>query len=161
MILEKLKAGTKNSKETDFHGVTLMIRLLSETEIQQCQIDTQFYAKKKELDEESKAVEGVLRQLFLAVTDLDGNKLAESIHQFRDLMIRVDREYLVEEYLQLEADCMPSVPRMERPEFEDILEQVKKSPDSIMNPSNIATLKRLTRYLENQRWNSQKASGSI
>jgi hypothetical protein len=150
MILEKLKAGTRNSREIPFHGMRLKARLLSEAEIQQSQVDAHAYATLKRLTDEGKAVESILRQLFMSVTDHDGNKLAENMDCFRDLLTRVDREYLVEEYLYLEAESMPTNPGMEPIEFNEILAQVKKSPDSILNASNISTLRRLVRYLESQ-----------
>lgn len=150
MILEKLKAGMKNSKSVDFHGETLKVRLLSEAEILQCRLDTMAFAKKRELDDESQAIENALRQIFVAFSDMDGNRCAENIDSFRDLLTRGEREYLVEEYLFLENECMPSVPGMDKAEFEDILEEVKKSPDSVLNASNIYTLKRLISYLGNR-----------
>ena len=150
MILEKLKAGTNNSKTVPFLGETLKIRLLSEGEMAQARMEAQAYTKQKGLDEESELIEKVLRQLFIAVTDTDGNKLAENMDKFRLLVTRGEREYLIDEYLMLERDCLPSVPGMDDAEFEDILDEVKKSPDSILNSSNISTLKRLIRYLENR-----------
>jgi len=150
MILEKLKAGIKNSKPVDFHGTTLNIRLLSEAEMQQCRLAAKAYSLLKELDEESDIIEKVLQQLFLAVSDEDGNKCADSLESFKGLITRGEREYLIEEYLFLESECLPSVPGMTEPEFSDILEEVKKNPSSIMNGSNIYMLKRLISYLENQ-----------
>ena len=151
MMLEKLKAGTKNTRDVNFHGITLKLRLLSEAEILQCRLDTVAYAKNKDLDEESQATENARRQLFTVLSDTEGNRIAENIDSFRDLLTRGEREYLIEEYLLLENDCLPSVPGMERAEFEDILAMVKKSPESLLNASNTATLRRLTTYLENQR----------
>ncbi|MBV5339186.1 MAG: hypothetical protein J0665_06450 [Deltaproteobacteria bacterium] len=151
MILEKLKAGTKNTRDINFHGIPLKLRLLSEAEILQCRLDTVAYAKKKELDEESQAAENARRQLFTVLSDTEGNRVADNIDSFRDLLTRGEREYLIEEYLFLENECLPSVPGMERAEFDDILELVKKSPESILSVSNTATLRRLINYLENQR----------
>lgn len=151
MLLEKLKAGTKNTRDVNFHGITLKLRLLSEAEILQCRLDTGAYAKNKDLDEESQATENARRQLFTVLSDVEGNRVAENIDSFRDLLTRGEREYLIEEYLLLENDCSPSVPGMERAEFDDILEEVKKSPESILSASNTATLRRLVNYLEHQR----------
>lgn len=151
MMLETLKSGITNSKQINFYGATLKIRLLSESEITACRLDTIAYAKKHDLDEESQAVENVRRQLFLALSDLDNKPVAENVDKFRELLTRGDREYLVDEYLQFENECLPTTPGMEKIEFEDIMEQVKKSPESIMNSSNIALLRRLIMYLENQR----------
>lgn len=151
MILERLKAGIKNTRDVDFHGTPLKLRLLSEAEILKCRLDTVAYSKKNELDEETQAMENARRQLFTVLSDTEGNRVAESIDSFRDLLTRGEREYLIEEYLFLENECLPSVPGMERAEFDDILELVKKSPESILSVSNTATLRRLTTYLENQR----------
>jgi len=150
MILEKLKAGVKNSKPIDFHGTQLKIRLLSEAEMQRCRLDAKAYALHKELDEESEVIEKVLQQLYLALSDMAGNMCADTIDSFRKLITRGEREYLIEEYLQLESECLPSVPGMTAPEFDDILDEVKKNPNSVMNSSNIFTLKRLISYLERQ-----------
>jgi len=151
MMLEKLKAGIKNTRDVNFHGATLKLRLLSESEILQCRLDTVAYAKKMDLDEESQATENARRQLFTVLSDSDGNRVADNIDSFRDLLTRGEREYLVEEYLFLENECLPSVPGMEQAEFDDILELVKKSPESILNALNTATLRRLTTYLERLR----------
>lgn len=151
MILEKLKAGIKNSRDICFHGTSLKLRLLSEAEITKCRLDTVAYSEKNKLDEESQATENARRQLFTVLSDTEGNRVAESIDSFRDLLTRGEREYLIEEYLFLENECLPSVPGMERAEFDDILELVKKSPESILSASNTATLRRLISYLESLR----------
>lgn len=151
MFLEKLKAGIKNSKELPFLGEKIRLRLLSEAEIQKCRTDAKRYADENGLDEESKDIEDVLRQLFTALSDEDGKPCAKNMDSFRELLTRVEREFLVEEYLLLEQECLPSVPGMDKAEFEEILAEVKKSPDSVMNASNIGTLRRLIRYLDSQR----------
>lgn len=151
MILERLKAGVNNTRDISFLGTTLRLRLLTEAEILKCRLDTLTYAEKNDLDEESQAIENARRQLFTVLHDKEGNPVAESIDSFRDLLTRSEREYLVEEYLLLENECTPSIPGMEKPEFDDILEQVKKNPESILNPLNTATLRRLIIYLESQR----------
>lgn len=150
MILEKLKAGIMNTRDVGFHGITLKLRLLSETEIVQCRLDTLAYSVKNNLDEESQATENARRQLYIVLSDSEGNRVSDSIDSFRDLLTRGEREYLIEEYLFLENECLPSVPGMAQAEFDDILEQVKKSPESILSVSNTATLRRLINYLENQ-----------
>jgi hypothetical protein len=149
-ILEKLKAGVKNSKTSDFHGGILKIRLLSEAEMQQARMEAQAFVKKNSLDEESEMIEKAMRQLFMALSDEEDNKCTETIDSFRKLITRGEREYLIEEYLFLEQECMPSVPGMDNAEFQDILEEVKKSPDSVLNAGNIYTLKRLISYLESR-----------
>lgn len=151
MILEKLKAGIKNTRPVDFHGTPLTIRLLSEGEMQQSRLEAQAYSKKKDLDEESEIIEKALRQLFIALSDEEGNKIAENIDSFRNLVTRGEREFFIEEYLFLERESLPSVPGMDQSEFQDILDEVKKNPDLVLNGSNIYTLKRLISYLENQR----------
>ena len=150
MILERLKAGTRNSRTIDFHSGKLNIRLLSTAEIQQARIETLAYTKANDLDDESQTIENALRQLYLATSDEDGNRCAETVDSFRGLLTRGEREYLVEEYLFLENECMPSVPGLKKNEFEDLLAEVKKSPDSVLNASNIYTLKRVITYLESQ-----------
>lgn len=150
MILERLKAGVSNTRDITFHGTPLKLRLLSEGEILKCRLDTLTYAEKNNLDEESQAVENARRKLFTVLSDVEGNRVAESIDSFRDLLTRSEREYLVEEYLLLENECTPSVPGMAQAEFNDILELVKKSPDSILSASNTATLRRLIIYLESR-----------
>ncbi|EKD36408.1 MAG: hypothetical protein ACD_75C01523G0010 [uncultured bacterium] len=150
MILERLKAGVKNTRDIAFHGTALKLRLLSEAEILNCRLDTLTYAEKNNLDEESQAIENARRQLFTVLSDAEGNRVAESIDSFRDLLTRSEREYLVEEYLLLENECTPSVPGMEKAEFNDILDLVKKKPESILSTSNTATLRRLIIYLESR-----------
>lgn len=149
-LLEKLKAGVKNSTETPFHGGTLKVRVLSEDELQQCRIEANRYAVKQELDEESLYNEIAVRQLYMAVSDKDGNKLASDIDSFRKLITRKEREYLIDEYLHLENECSPSLSVMTDEEFNRIVEEAKKDPFFILSRSNTDLLRRLIRYLENR-----------
>jgi hypothetical protein len=149
-LLEKLKAGIKNSKEAPFHGSALKIRVLSEDELQQCRIDANRYAVKHELDEESLYNEIAVRQLYMAVSDADGNKLAADIDSFRKLITRKEREYLIDEYLHLENECSPSLSVITEDEFNRIAEEAKKDPFFLLSRSNTDLLRRLLRYLENR-----------
>ncbi len=151
-LIEKLKAGIKNSKEVPFYGGTLKIRVLSEDELQQCRIEANRYAIKNGLDEESLINEIAIRQLYLAVSanDVDGNKLADDIDSFRKFITRKEREYLIGEYLSLENECSPSLSVMTDEEFNKVLEEAKKDPFFLLSKSNTDLLRRLSVYLENR-----------
>lgn len=149
-LLEKLKAGIKNNKEVPFHGGVLKIRVLSEDDLQQCRVEANRYAIKNELEDESLINEIAIRQLYIAVSDADGNKLADSIDAFRKAITRKEREYLVDEYLSLENECSPSLSAMTEDEFNRIAEEAKKDPFFLLSRSNTGLLRRLIRYLESR-----------
>jgi hypothetical protein len=147
VILEKLKAGTDNVREVPFFGASLRLRVLSEAQ----NLQARAAAQGKDRDEEAYFVEVALRQLYAALSDQDGNPVADNFESFRKLVTRSEREYLIAAYLELEHDCSPSLDTMSAEEFEQVMAAVKKSPDSILNASNIVLLRRLVRYLESRR----------
>lgn len=149
-LLEKLKAGIKNSKEIIFHDASLRMRILSEAELQQCRIDAQAYAAKKGMDEETLYGEIAVRQLYISLTDIDNNKITDSLENFRSGITRVEKEYFIDEYLSLEKEGSPSLSAINQAEFDSILIELKKSPNLVLNRSNINLLRRLIRFLENQ-----------
>lgn len=150
MNLEQLKAGVSNTKAVSFNGVDLRLRLLSEAELLQCRADALAFQQKNGLDDEGMVVDLVLRQLYLALDDGEGKRLAASVIEFKQQMTRPEREYFVTAYLELEKECSPSLQAMSMEEFETLREELKKNPDLILSTSNTGALKRLVRYLENQ-----------
>lgn len=159
-ILERLKAGTYNTVDVQFYGETLKIRLLSEAELAQARIEAHAYAKQNNLDEESLYREIALRQLFMALADSNGNKLAPNIDKFRSLLTRVETDYLIERYMELEESVQPAK-LLDDVEFEKLVEEIKKSPTTALSGLNIDTLRRLIIFLVNQQPNSRSDSGSI
>lgn len=150
MTLEQLKAGISNSKEVTLCGGIFRMRVLSEGELLQCRADALKFAEKVGLDDEGVMIEQVLRQLYLALIDEDGKRASASVEKFKQSITRAERGYLVDEYLSLEQECSPALATMTEDEFNDILDGVKKSPDSFLNASNTGLLRRLARFLENR-----------
>lgn len=150
MNLEQLKAGVRNTRELPLHGGNVRMRVLSEDELLQCRTDALAHAQRTGLDDEGMMLDQVIRQLYLALDDGDGNKLAGTVGDFKKHLSRPDRVYLTGEYLALEKECSPSLSSMTKVEFDETLEAIKKNPDLILKPSNFDMLKRLVRYLESQ-----------
>jgi hypothetical protein len=147
MDLERLKAGVANSRPVTLHGEILTLRVLTEAELLKCRADALAFIRKQELDEESLLVDNVLRQLYLALSDGEGNRLAPTVVAFKERLTRGEREYLVAEYLELERECAPDLDAMGEEEFEGLVEEVKKNPDMLLSPSSTDLLRRLLRYL--------------
>ncbi len=147
LLLERLKAGTSNTTTVQFLGEDVTIRILSEAELQQCRAVGMKVIEAAELDDEALMVEIALQQLYLAVSDADGNRLAKTYAAFKALLSRSEREYLVGEYLELERACSPSLTTMTDEEFQALEMEVKKTPDLLLNASGIDLLKKLCRYL--------------
>lgn len=152
-LLERLKAGVNNTRSVLFLGETLTLRVLSEAELQQCRSGAEQVRGSLGLDDETVMLETVLRQLYKAVTDSEGKALSETFDSFKAAISRSEREYLVDQYLELEQECSPCPEMLTVPEYEQLKEEVKKSPDMLLSPSSIALLKKLTAYLASQQRN--------
>lgn len=159
-LLEKLKLGVDNTKMIPLMEEQIRLRVLTDDELLKCRADALAYAETLGLDAEGMTVDMAIRQLYKAATDVEGKPLAGTYEKFRGLLTRRWREYLIGEYLELERECSPSLDRLTEEEFEQLLEEVKKSPDLLRNSSNTNLLRRLARYLENRPARSLPASGS-
>lgn len=150
MDLERLKAGTANTRTVELHGASVVVRVLTEWEILEARAAALAFAEKIGLDHEGMTVDLCLRQLYAALTDAEGKKLAVTFERFRSLMTRREREYLIGHYLELEKECAPDLEAMTAEEFEAISEEVKKSPDMLLSVSSAGLLRRLAGYLESR-----------
>jgi hypothetical protein len=160
MNLEQLKAGVNNRRPVKFHGETLTLRVLNEDELAQCRIDSLAYVRKVDLDDDGMTVDLVLRQLYVALSDDAGKRLAPTLDKFKAGLTRSEREYLVNEYLAVERECSPDLSKMGEEEFEELVEEVKKNQDLLWNPSSSGLLRRLATFLDSRPPSLPTDSGS-
>lgn len=149
-LLEKLKAGIRNNRDVEFYNQNVVMRVLSEAEMQGCRTAAIDHATQKKLDQDSLMIEMVIRQLFLSLSDADGKPIADSLESFKGLLNREEREYFASKYLELEKECSPSFRAMTDEEYKKLEAEVKKDPFFLLSGSNIDSLKKLILYLENQ-----------
>jgi len=169
-LLERLKGGTKNHRVIRFPGTgeEVIIRLLSEGELQEAHFATERHFKKEGIEASMVTVdayetEKTLQSLYRALRDPeDAEKtIAPSMTRFRLLISADERNLLVEEYTSLEQECSPIQPGMTEGEIDDLLETLKKRPEQIAGSvSNIVTARQLISSLVNRLASLQKDNGS-
>jgi hypothetical protein len=120
---------------------------LSEADLQQCRAAAERDRSRLSLDDDAVILETVLRQLYKAAADREGAPIADTFDGFKAVINRAEREYLVDAYLDLEVERSPRPETLTQAEYEGLTEEVKKSPNMLLNRSSIALLKKLTVYL--------------
>jgi len=167
-LLEKIKAGTQNYVECAWPktDVRVRIRVLNNQDILDASMaaDNIFRAAGVDVSMQNIKVyeaEKNVQHLYRACTDLDGKPLAPSISQFRQQLTVSDKEWLIEQYNELDRECNGSVDTMPDDVFDTLVESVKKNPDTLSNVSSISTLRRLARFLAAALSSSQTGSGLI
>jgi hypothetical protein len=166
-LLETIKAGTRNYVERALPGtdVNIRIRVLTNQDILEASMaaDDVWRISGNGVSMQNIKVyeaEKDIQHLYRACTDLDGKPLAPNITQFRRLLTVLDKEWLIEQYNALDAECNPSVDTMTDDDFDALVEAVKKNPDTALKPLNISTLRRLALFLASAPVNSQTGNGS-
>jgi hypothetical protein len=161
-LLERIKAGRKNTVTVRFGdsdidaalGSDLVtVRLLTVQDT----LEASFAADRIFADSGTHTVsmqnikayeaEKDVQNLYRACADEDGKPLAASVAEFRRLLTVADKERLIDAYNRLDAEANPSADTMSDAEFDELVETVKKNPNTASNVSSINTLRKLTRYL--------------
>jgi hypothetical protein len=159
-LLQKLKLGTDHVKLLDFPGTQtkVALRVLSQQDLQLAAFATErlFKSEKIELNMASANEydqEKATQILFLALRDPEhlDQPVATSITEFRKLLTKDEKEFLIDEYLTFEKDVSPSPETLSGDEFDRVVSDLKKKPDSITS-SNFSTamLKKLITTLASQ-----------
>jgi hypothetical protein len=165
--LHKIKAGINNTAECKWPGtdITIRIRLLTNQDILESSLaaDKTFRDCGSDVSVQNIKIyeaEKDIQHLYRATSDLDGNSLAPNIAEFRKLLTVSDKEWLIERYNALDAECNPSADTMSDEDFDFLVESVKKNPAAVSKLSSIYTLKRLARFLASAPVSLQTGNGS-
>ena len=168
-LLSKLKAGKLNHKDICYPGTDRQIRLvlLSEQDTLDSALAADRLFKKEDVAVAFHNInafenEKSTQMLYRSCRNIEtGDKIADSITDFRQLLTNEERNVLISEYNLLAAECNPDPVEMPAEEFDALVETIKKNPSqTIGSISSLKTLKRLSLFLVEVLLNSQQASGS-
>ncbi|MCL2689069.1 MAG: hypothetical protein FWE57_04380 [Chitinispirillia bacterium] len=167
-LLEEIKAGTRNFIEAVFPKTEtkIRIRLLNAQDINDASMaaDKVFTAVDVEVSMQNIKVyeaEKVTQQLYRACSDLEGNSLASDISAFRENLTIADKDWLMEQYEELDEKCNPTIDRMSESDFDTLVAAVKKNPNINLSDLSIPTLRRLVISLASLPVSLQAGNGSI
>lgn len=159
-VLDRIKAGTRNSKAITWPGTEtpINLRVLSNQETQAAMFAAVGHFNRAEVPadrshtiedyEQEKTIQQLYRALSSADPDDAGKPITKNIDTFRALVNREEVNALVEHYREWERECSPNPEHMDADAFEEFLETLKKKPDAIIGlVSNIALARRLLRSL--------------
>lgn len=168
-LLQKIKAGTNNTKIIDWPGdesLKIELRVLSG----QDHLDSSLAADKifdgtkvgiENIDNYSAELE--IQLLFRAIMDPETNEqLFKNITDFRSSISPEVQDILGERLDALHEECSPDPMKMNDGEFDKLTADLKKNPKTTAGSiSNIYTARKLIIFLEKQLQNLQPANGSI
>lgn len=169
MKLEKLKAGTRNTKTIKFPGTDneVVLRVLSNAERQDAVFAAEEHFKSRKIEIAATCLdayedERTTQLLFRALRDCDNseNTFASSADSLRENLTREEKEFLTSEYTTFEQECSPAIEKMSDEDFEKLWEELKKNPEPVLSFLNSGTLRRLIIFLASRQQNSQTASCS-
>ena len=115
-LLKELKDGKKPSKVIQFPGTeqAIVLRLLSNGQIQQALFATEKYFKKKEIEltlntSEAYGDENTTQMLALALRDPEdpSKPFAEGADELRGLLTTAEKDILVQQYNNFEKETSP------------------------------------------------------
>jgi hypothetical protein len=167
-LIDKLKAGKNNIKQTVWPGTTepVGIVVLTDAESQEAQFATELLFKQRGLDfnvatADTYQAEQNTQVLARAIFDLETKKpLFKNADELRGLITHPDvKAALITEYLDWQRDCSPAMETMTEEQYDALFAEVKKNP-SILTSSNSRTLRGLIIYLAERQQKLAKASGS-
>jgi hypothetical protein len=149
-LLAKLKAGRAVTKTFPLGELTLVLRLLVESDYQAAgwaandllaQHDTELTTANADLFESEKFTQLMLRFL---VDPATGKPLFSSADEVRNTLSREERNAVGAAYYDFEREYSPSERTMSEAEFGRLLDDVKKKPDPLaLNGLSGALLKKL------------------
>ena len=168
-ILEKLKAGSRNVKNIMWPGTdtAIAIRVLTEQDYHDASLAVDRIYRDAEVRISMENIsdyeaEKNVQLLFRAIVDPDSNQpICKSIIEFRKLLTKDIRNYLITELTAFEKECSPNLETMSDSEFSSLLIQVKKNAETtITSDLSLSTLKKLVVTLAEQLANLQVVNGS-
>jgi predicted transcriptional regulator len=155
-LLEKLKAGSENYKETVWPGTDyiILLRVLSAHDQNNVTFETEkLFTNNKvsvgvgTIDDYN--AERETRMLFYSITDPETRTQSfKNITEFRKVLTPEIKEILAEELNELHEECSPSPYEIDQAEFDKLVVNIKKNvEETVGSVSNIHTLRKLVIYL--------------
>lgn len=170
-LLQKLKSGTDNIKIIDWPGTDqkVALKILSQQELQDASFAAERLFKSQKVETNLMTAndyeqEKVVQILYRALRDPErtSEPICGSVSTFRCNITSKELDILSGHYVAFETECSPSPDRLSSDEFDKLLSEVKKTPDSAIGTiTNIYTLRRLITSMVNQLSSSPTDSGSI
>lgn len=149
-LLARLKAGRSALRHVKLGDVEFALRILTEQDYLDAGVEALEAMKARGLDfgmasadlfEAEKATQLLMRAL---VDPQSGTPVALSPKQLREALSSQDKTWLIERYIDHEKVYSPSERHMTEEQFAELLETVKKTPETArLNDSSSATLRRL------------------
>lgn len=166
-LLEKLKAGKNNVKVITWPGTDEKVGLivLTEAEKQRAAFETEKKFKSSGVEynygtAETYQSEQNTQMLVLSLVDPDKRTpLFKSADDLRPLLVTGVKSILIEQVNDWQQECSPSIEEMTEQKYQELFETVKKNP-SILNGTNLNTLRQLITFLASQPASSPMDSGS-
>lgn len=168
-ILEKLKAGVRNTKIVKWPGtdIDVQMRIPNENDHHQASLTADRTYKSADIKvgvenidnyEAEKTNQTLYRILSLPETN---EPLAPTITEFRQLLTKDIRDILVEELNAFEQECSPNPNTMSDEEFDALYLNIKKNaPQTISNVTNIFCARKLITTLAAELMSLQTGNGS-
>lgn len=158
-LLAKLKKNNANYRERYFPGTEqkIRIRVLTGAETQSCAVSAKKHMADYHGVDYGEFLADVFSEecdwqtLFLAITDPDGNPIADNILEFRAKLSDAERLALGVEYNEVCNECAPQVDAQTEEQFDALVAEVKKKPEAVVrNIYGISLLRRLIVTLASQ-----------
>ena len=139
-FLERLKAGTSNSKLINWPGKEdkVCLRILSEQDRMEAVFAAERLFKNEKVETnlmtaEQYDNEKVIQILYRALRAADNQEqpIAPSITVFRKSITREETKVLISEYINYEQECSPSPGNLSQEAFDKLLLDIKKNPATI------------------------------
>jgi phage FluMu protein gp41 len=170
-LLQRLKLGTDNVKLIDWPGseTKVALRILSQQDLQDAAFSAERLFKTQKIETNLMTAndyeqEKVVQILYRALRDPEklSEPIVSSISAFRSMVTSKEIDILSGHYVAFETECSPSPDKLSSDEFDKLLSEVKKTPDSAIGTiTNIYTLRKLITSLVNQLSSSPTDSGFI
>jgi hypothetical protein len=152
-ILEQLKAGANNFKLVNYPGTDqkIAIKILSQREMQESLFAAERLFKNEKIEinmltAPAYQAEQATQILYRALRNPEklDEALAPNITAFRQLLVKNEKDILVEEYEAFEKECDPKPNNMTEEEFDKLFQDLKKNAETTLsNIIDIHTLKKL------------------
>ncbi|TCS38478.1 hypothetical protein EDC30_102217 [Paucimonas lemoignei] len=166
-LLAKLKAGRDALGTVEVNGVKLGLRILVEQDYQEAGLaadallaehNTELSLSNSEVFEAEKTIQLIARA---AVDPANKQPVFPTADEARSTLARHDKDRIIEKYLEHEKKFSPSYRTLSDEEFDALIEEVKKNPETTrLNDLSGDLLRRLTATLASQLSSLQKDSGS-
>jgi hypothetical protein len=155
-LIEKLKAGKKNTKVIKYPGTDedVCMQILSNEDLQAAAFATEHHFKQagievNQVTMDSYDDERTTQILFRVLREpADPKKgIAATVDELRRHITQEEKEVLVREFSEFRQECSPDFRGMSNEEFETLWKDLKKNPETLLSFSSSTMLKGLLLYL--------------